>query len=114
MKRYFQEFSDIESVRSNFGIDDTMVSDREILFAYYGYESYCGSATVLFKRNGKLYEVAGSHCSCRGLEGQWNPSEVTWDQLAMRRNFLGSGYDDNRGEAETQLLKLIRRHAPRG
>lgn len=29
------------------------------------------------------FEVGGSHCSCFGLEGQWDPDYSTFDQLAV-------------------------------
>lgn len=38
---------------------------------------YDGSAYVLFEKNNKLFEVYGGHCSCFGLEGQFNPEEIT-------------------------------------
>jgi hypothetical protein len=57
-------------------------TEREILYASYG--GYEGWAFVLFKRKGKLYEVTGSHCSCYGLEGQWEPEETSWAALAIR------------------------------
>ena len=53
----------------------------DILVAYYGDESYEGYAYVLFMKNGKLYEVCGGHCSCHGLEGQWDPEETSWDVI---------------------------------
>lgn len=58
--------------------------DEEILFASYGGGGYDGDALVLFQRDGKLYEVHGGHCSCYGLEDQWDPGEVTWAALALR------------------------------
>lgn len=30
-----------------------------------------------FYKDGKYYSVYGSHCSCHGLEGQWDPVEET-------------------------------------
>src|SRR5574343_324534 len=45
----------------------------KILFASYTYQNYEGNAFVLFEQDGELYEVNGSHCSCFGLETQWNP-----------------------------------------
>lgn len=48
-----------------------------ILFASYGEDNYSGNAFVLFEKDGKLYEVNGSHCSCYGLEGQFEPEETT-------------------------------------
>jgi len=56
----------------------------EVVFACYTYEDYSGRAMVLYTRNGQLFEVEGSHCSCNGLEGQWGGGPVTWDALALR------------------------------
>lgn len=61
----------------------------EVLFAEYSYESYEGSAFVLFKRDGKLYEVSGGHCSCYGLEGQWDPEETSPEALLKRTYVTG-------------------------
>jgi hypothetical protein len=58
--------------------------DTNILFASYGQDNYSGDAFVLFERDGKLFEVNGSHCSCYGLEGQFNPSEVDLKGLEHR------------------------------
>lgn len=55
-----------------------------ILFASYGQANYSGAAWVLFRQNGKLYEVNGSHCSCYGLENQWEPEEVLLEELEHR------------------------------
>lgn len=55
-----------------------------ILFAAYDIEYYSGEAFVLFERDGVLYEVNGSHCSCYGLEGQWEEEETTLDALVYR------------------------------
>ena len=58
--------------------------DIEVLFASYEYAGYEGDAFVLFRKDGKLYEVNGSHCSCYGLEGQWEPEETTIEALEHR------------------------------
>jgi hypothetical protein len=83
---------------------DGMATDAEVLVAVYEYEDYSGSACVLFKRDGKLFEVDGGHCSCYGLEGQWDPTETTWKTLAMR-NFH---YNDERFNA--RIKALIAKH----
>ena len=111
-KRYFENFDGIDSVHANFGIPSETVKDEEVLYAYYGYGCYCGSATVLFQRDGKLYEELSSHCSCYGLENTWSPEEVTWDQLAVR-NLKWRFEDDKDGEAYKALQDLINQHAPR-
>ena len=56
----------------------------EILLASYPTEEYEGSAFVLFRRDGQLYEVNGSHCSCYGLENQWDPELTTVEALRHR------------------------------
>lgn len=84
-----------------------------ILFARYSYEDYSGDAQVIYRKQGKLYEVTASHCSCNGLEGDWDPSEVTAEALFMRPNRYGpEGYSSDQDaaafsgwEAMIQFLK---------
>jgi hypothetical protein len=56
----------------------------EVLFASYEYADYEGDAFVLFRKDGKLYEVNGSHCSCYELQGQWEPEETSIEALWHR------------------------------
>ena len=58
-------------------------SDKKILFASYGYANSSGDAWVLFEKDGKLFEVNGSHCSCYGLEGQFEPEETDLKALEL-------------------------------
>jgi hypothetical protein len=69
---------------SDFRITEADLDGAEILVAAYTYEDYSGEAYVLFKRDGKLYEVYGSHCSCFGLEYQWEPEEATKEAILHR------------------------------
>lgn len=62
----------------------TSLKGVNLLFSYYCYENYEGDAFVLFEKEGKLYEVNGSHCSCYGLERQWSPEEVMPEELEHR------------------------------
>jgi hypothetical protein len=92
-----------------------MATDKEVLFALYDRsEPYSGSAFVLFERDGKLYEVHGSHCSCYGLEGQWEPEETTWEALAMRLNSKRWGVVSyalmDQAEAAARFHRLVRSH----
>lgn len=77
--------------------------DIEVLLASYGNECYEGDAFVLFRKNGQLYEVNGSHCSCYGLEGQWDPEETSIEVLEHRltEGELGRHgyYEDSQGFA---------------
>jgi len=64
----------------------------DVLVAAYEYENYSGDAYVLFRRGGKLLEVSGSHCSCYGLEGQWEPEETAAETLLARIERGGDWY----------------------
>jgi len=77
----------------DFGVTEDVLEGAEILVASYTYEQYSGDAYVLFRRDGKLWEVHGSHCSCHGLESQsyqgnapsqWEPEETTREAILHR------------------------------
>lgn len=92
---FYGEWSNSKEVFSAFKADADDRKDAKIIFAHYTYEDYSGNAFVLFTRNGKLYEVNGSHCSCYGLEGQWEPEETNVEALQhrIRKGTLGKFYD---------------------
>ena len=83
----------------------------EILLASYGSGGYEGSAFVLFRRDGQLYEVNGSHCSCYGLENQWDPELTTVEALRHRltKGTLGadSYYDNSFATELHQVLDAL-------
>lgn len=88
----------IDSMAADFDLKPSDLAGVEVLFASYETPSYEGYAFVLFRRDGKLWEVNGSHCSCYGLEGQWDPEETDVKALLHRveSGGLGDGtYDEN-------------------
>lgn len=86
--RFSGEWSSKEDVCNDFRIADF---DGVVLLAHYECESYEGSANVLFMNEGKLFHVYGGHCSCYGLEDQWEPDEITIEMiLHMAEN--GNGF----------------------
>lgn len=88
--KYFDLFDSIESLNSQWGAD---LKDEEVLIAVYSNEDYSGSAFVVFKRDGVLYEAHDGHCSCHGLD-VWEPEETSWAALAMRDyHSYGSEFD---------------------
>lgn len=56
-------------------------SEIEILFASYTYEYWEGEAFLIAEKENKLYEVNAYHCSCYGLEGQFDLEETSIEQL---------------------------------
>jgi hypothetical protein len=79
---YLNDWSNKEDVAKDFEYDD--IKNLNILFADYQNQCYEGEAFVLFEKDGKLFEVIGSHCSCYGLEGQFDPEEVCLEALEHR------------------------------
>lgn len=86
MTVFFGDFHSVEDIIEQFHISPDALKGATILFASYLYEYYDGSAFVLFEWDGKLYEVNGSHCSCYGLEGQWEPEETSVAAVRMRKD----------------------------
>lgn len=72
-----------EDVARDFHVEMKEFDGARVLMAAY-HSDYEGTAFVLFERGEKMYEVHGSHCSCYGLEDQWEPSEVTIEELLFR------------------------------
>lgn len=74
---YQDDFTNFEDVMSNYR---TNFTEDQILIIYadYTYEDYSGSSDVYFydKRDNLFYEVHGGHCSCYGLEDQWEPELI--------------------------------------
>lgn len=105
MSVYLENFTSRENIEQEYAC--TLPPDAEILLAYYGYGSYCGSSFVVFRQNGKLYEVNASHCSCYGLSDQWDPEETTVAALRMRE--LGKYSYDGSKEAQDGLNALLDR-----
>lgn len=79
----------------------------DILFASYGYQNYSGDAFVLFEKEGDLFEVNGSHCSCYGLEGQWEPTPVSIEELEYRLKNGRLGQDDWCGNQFAEELEIF-------
>ena len=93
-----------DGVLSDFEVED---KNHNILFASYGYRNYEGDAWVLFEKGGKLYEVNGSHCSCYGLENQWDEEAVELSELENRitkGTFGGYGYSGNGFATELLIM----------
>lgn len=108
---YFSSTSPFTTFNSNADIireyraNSNALDGANVLIAWYHCPPYEGYSFVLFEKDGKLYEVNGSHCSCNGLEGQWIPEETSWAALAMRKR----RYPETDIDSQT-LLNLIKAH----
>lgn len=94
---FLNDFEDVASVVHNFEVGYTHRLSKEeqvkaveefcktykVLFADYTYEDYSGDAYVFgyLPSENLFFEVHGGHCSCYGLEGQWDVETHTKEQL---------------------------------
>ncbi len=78
---YLGKFTSWEDVVNSFSKD--VPEPDEVLFAKYTYEDYSGFASVLYPKGNKYYLNECSHCSCYGLEGQWNPEEYETKEVLL-------------------------------
>jgi hypothetical protein len=106
---FVQQFKTIQDIIDHYAAPTDALKGAKLYLAWYGYGDYCGSSIVIFKKDGKLYEVNGSHCSCNGLEGQWEPEETSWSALAKRN--WSNDHCEGGGIATAELQKLIKRYA---
>jgi hypothetical protein len=101
---FLGNFSNREDVITDFKAPVDALEGAKILLAWYGPGDYCGDAFVLFRKDGKLFEAHGSHCSCYGLEGQWAPEETS--KAALEKREFYSEYHEYK-EAGAALKAII-------
>lgn len=77
---------------------------EEILIARYEQDSYEGKAVVLYRNGGSYFYVSGSHCSCFGLEDQWEPEEYSLEILIAAIERAG---DDEYGFCRGQGVNIL-------
>lgn len=60
---------------------------EQVIYAEYDQPGYDGWANVFYRIGDQFYWAYGSHCSCYGLEGQWDPEEYDAQSLvhALRK-----------------------------
>lgn len=80
-KMFYNDFETVEDVVSSYGKGSSVLFEATVIHADYTYEDYSGSSYVLYWKDGQFYEVYGSHCSCYGLEDQWDPEPTTLVEL---------------------------------
>lgn len=101
---YIENFKSQADIIKEYEAPANALDGAEVLLAWYGYGSYEGDSFVLFRKDGKLWEVNASHCSCYGLEGKWEPEETSIEALKKRRIYDGC---DGAAEAAVRLKDVI-------
>lgn len=109
-KIYFGEFKSKEDLEREFNIT---VDNENILIAVYDCPPYQGYAFVLFEKDGQLYEVNASHCSCYDLSGQWEPEETNYEYLSCRLEDISEdGFEEHDKDFLAALNELIENNKP--
>lgn len=54
----------------------TLGPEPDLVYAVYSTPAYEGAASVIFRQGGTWFEAGGGHCSCYGLEDQWDPKPI--------------------------------------
>lgn len=96
---YCGDWDCLEDMVKDFQISKEDVKGYKVLYAWYEYADYSGSAFVLLKKGRKLYEVNGGHCSCYGLEGQFDLEETNPEAL-LKRQYYGVSESVKQGLVE--------------
>lgn len=102
-------FGSWQDVERYFELESGSVVPDQVYLAVYdesdaGYDGY---ADVVYRIGDRYFRVQGSHCSCYGLEGQWEPEEYS------REEFLGALSRDmhfwcgESAEVRAELRQLI-------
>ena len=104
-KRFLGEWESIEDLINDFG--GKSIGSYEIIVAGYFYGSWEGGAYVLAYKDGKLWEVEGGHCSCYGLETQWEPGEVSVKYLKNRLEKGKFSYFDDKDSIREQIRLFL-------
>lgn len=92
MERFFGEFASKDDTIEAFRLAPSDFDGIDVLVASYDTDGWEGSARVVFRCGDELFEVYASHCSCHGLEDQWNPERVVPAELHERMVRDGSPF----------------------
>lgn len=103
----FQSWQDICHGFLGWDSKESLPHPTEIIFAGYSYEGYEGDALVIFRKGRKYYVVNGSHCSCYGLENQWDPEEYASKSI-LRKVLEMRGDYGLFGQNREQILQKLK------
>lgn len=106
MEVYREQFGSWADVQREFEMD-VPVPDQ-VIYAAYDLPGYEGYANAIYRNGDRFYWAYGSHCSCYGLEGQWDPEEYDARGLieVLRR---GNHWrlDDRGAEVQEHIIAAV-------
>lgn len=86
-------FSNVQDILDQYELDKSALDGVTIICAYYENEDYDGSSAVLYEKDGKIYLVEAGHCSCYGLEGQFESTQYEEKDLREKLESADSWED---------------------
>lgn len=75
MSNYHELFQRWADVQYHFEMSEP--EPDEVLYARYLLEWYEGESSVIYRNGDQFYWNRAYHCSCYGLEGQWEPESYS-------------------------------------
>jgi hypothetical protein len=105
-RTYVGEFAKWDDVVGDYG-GNCPADEPRYVFAEYQTPSYEGYSTVITSKDGRKFQVVeGSHCSCYGLEGQWEPTDHTVTELRKMTEATYGFFHDSKTELEKWLAHV--------
>lgn len=74
MAKYSGDLRSHQDLVDLFGSNAKVPADNEIIYAREDADYYCRSLLVVYQRDGRLYEMSASHCSCNSYsdyDNEW-------------------------------------------
>lgn len=106
-----------EHIVGSYGVIQKVVDEYKILIAYESVGTWgCDSSSFFLFRHKiskELFTVTGSHCSCHGFEGQFEPERVTLDYLKSDKFYFCTGGYDGSETSNKQEVKFYIDHLRR-
>lgn len=84
LTKYHGAFTSWKDVQAQFNM--TMKAPRGLIYAGYDREDYEGTALVVWTKGKSVFTVRAGHCSCYGLEDQWDPEE--YDTMKLFKDYV--------------------------
>lgn len=102
------DWKDVKDLMEDFEILEEDLEGYKILLAIYTYESYDGTAVVLLDKGGELYYNTAGHCSCYGLEGQFEPEPI--DPTAYMHTLLSGKTYGPEADFKKDFVNIVARY----
>jgi hypothetical protein len=91
----FTCWADVAREFAGYDVNEPLVAisePDEVIIATYQTGGYEGDAWVVYRNGNKYFTVDGGHCSCHGLEGQWEPEEYELGVIINVLEIAGHSY----------------------